>query len=473
MLTVIISAVLVGAVLLVLWPRRPAGGPPGPTPLPLIGTAAFLGARTRDDQFDVLLSLPAQFGEVISFYAGGMYNVFMTGLETTRDVMSQKAANGRFAGSAQLELSAGRRRGLIVAEGERWRKHSSFVRSTLAEMLRSGELERLILTEVNELVSEVAAARAPVPVKSLFRWRYLNLCWSIITGQRLPTSEARRLTELFTLQMAALQNTWVDNRLLRALFPERSGFAAVLRYKEAVRSAFAAAVRNGGGGTFVAKMRAVQGDPLWRPETDEDLVMFFFDFMNAGCETTSSFCEWALVYLLRDPDMQRRLRREVAALPSPLSLAHRPQAPLLRAFEAEVMRRSSLTPAGVPHRALDDLQVGDFRVPAGTTLRYDIIGLHWDPALWPDPKGFNPDRFLRGGAFVNSENLVPYGIGLRRCTGEEFAEAYHFLMLASVLREMTIVMPTGAPPPSEDATIGLVRMCRSFDVIFEEAPVST
>ncbi|KAF0292517.1 Methyl farnesoate epoxidase [Amphibalanus amphitrite] len=331
-------------------------------------------------------------------------------------------------------------------------------------------MELLIRTEVNELVTELADAREPVPVKSLFRWRYFNLSWTIVTGQRLPAAEAQRLAHLFTLEMSALQNTWVNNSVLRTIFPEKSGFADVLRYRDAVRAAFAAAVR-GGGGTFVAKVRAAQPEPAaWRPEVDEDLVMFFFDFMNGGCETTSSFFEWSMAYLLREPELQRRLRKEVAALPSQPTLAHRANAPLLRAFETEVFRRSSLTPAGVPHRSLQNFKVGGYNVPAGTTLRYDIMGAHWDPARWSDPLRFRPERFLRNGKFMGSEDVVPYGIGLRRCTGEKYAEAYHFMLLASLLREVTVEPAPGAALPTEAASIGLVRLCLPFDVVCRRAP---
>ncbi|XP_037074553.1 steroid 17-alpha-hydroxylase/17,20 lyase-like [Pollicipes pollicipes] len=359
----------------------------------------------------------------------------MEGLELSQAAMTQEAANGRFAGSAQLAVSF----------GARWSRNSRLVRASLHHMLTSSsELEAMIGAEVAALV------------KSLFRPRYLSLCWHVITGHRLPEAETRRLTALFSAEMTALQNPWVDNRLLRTLFHERSGFGAVLRYRDAVREKFAEAVRGGGGrreGTFIARLRASKRDPLWRPETDEDLVMFFFDFLNAGCETTSAFCEWALTYLLRHPD--------------------RPHAHLARAFEAEVLRRSSLTPAGVPHRSLAEFLVGGYRVPSGAVLRYDIVGTQWNEQLWHEPDRFRPERFLRNGVFASSENLVPYGIGLRRCTGEEYAQAYHFLMMGGLLREFTVALPPGRLPPTEEATMGLTRNCLPFEAVFTSLPQSS
>ncbi|XP_037074545.1 steroid 21-hydroxylase-like [Pollicipes pollicipes] len=241
--------------------------------------------------------------------------------------------------------SAGRR-GVIVSEGARWSRNSRLVRASLHHMLTSSsELEAMIGAE---------GGRA---------------------GHRLPEAETRRLTALFSAEMTALQNPWVDNRLLRTLFHERSGFGAVLRYRDAVREE----VRGG----------------------------------------------------------RARGRN-----------AH-----LARAFEAEVLRRSSLTPAGVPHRSLAEFLVGGYRVPSGAVLRYDIVGTQWNEQL--------------------CENLVPYGIGLRRCTGEEYAQAYHFLMMGGLLREFTVALPPGRLPPTEEATMGLTRNCLPFEAVLTSLPQSS
>ena len=74
MLVLIAAAVLL-LVLALMWPRRPAGGPPGPAPVPVLGTAAFLGARTRTELFDTLQRLAERFGPVVGFFAGATYHV--------------------------------------------------------------------------------------------------------------------------------------------------------------------------------------------------------------------------------------------------------------------------------------------------------------------------------------------------------------------------------------------------------------
>ncbi|XP_037080943.1 farnesoate epoxidase-like [Pollicipes pollicipes] len=380
--------------------------------------------------------------------------------------MAQPEANGRAAGSSQMALSFGRKRGVVVAEGERWARNSGFLLAALDHMLESGEAERMICDELEALEERLRDLPGPLDVQTLFRRPYVSLSWRIVTGQRFLAGQAERITALFQAEMAAFQNSWVDNRLLRALFPERSGFADVLRFRDEVRRLFAAAVTSGGEGregTLVSRLRAERGAD-WDPATDEDLVMFFFDFLNAGCETTSSFNEWALLYLLREPEQQALVRRELKALGRPATAADRERLPRTRAFLAEVFRRSSLTPAGVPHRATGAFSVEGYRVPADTVLRYGILASHWSDALWQEPERFRPERFLRDGAFVPNADLVPYGIGPRVCTGRRLAELYNFLSVTRLLQRFELAPPDGAPPPGEDAWMGLSRNCRPFQL---------
>jgi fatty-acid peroxygenase len=93
--------------------------------------------------------------------------------------------------------------------------------------------------------------------------------------------------------------------------------------------------------------------------------------------------------------------------------------PALGAFVQEVRRRYPFVPvlAARARRAQDVLGV---RVPRGGLVVLDVHGTDHDPAQWPDPDRFDPDRFLRGP--VDPDALVPQGGGDvttgHRCPGE-------------------------------------------------------
>ena len=59
-------------------------------------------------------------------------------------------------------------------------------------------------------------------------------------------------------------------------------------------------------------------------------------------------------------------------------------------------------------------------IPAGEALVMSIVGIHHDPATYPDPDSFRPERFLER-TFSKTE-FMPYGGGHRRCLGAGLAE---------------------------------------------------
>jgi len=85
-----------------------------------------------------------------------------------------------------------------------------------------------------------------------------------------------------------------------------------------------------------------------------------------GSETTSNTLNWALHYLSKNPDIQRKANAEIQAqigndrLPS---LEDRPNTPLLEAIVMETHRISALSFMGIPREVSRDITVGDFLLP--------------------------------------------------------------------------------------------------------------
>jgi cytochrome P450 len=75
-------------------------------------------------------------------------------------------------------------------------------------------------------------------------------------------------------------------------------------------------------------------------------------------------------------------------------------------------------------------------LPAGTTLVPAIVMVHHDPAVWPDPERFQPERFLDRRA--TPHEFLPFGGGSRRCLGAAFARFEAAIVLATVLREFDL-----------------------------------
>ena len=176
-----------------------------------------------------------------------------------------------------------------------------------------------------------------------------------------------------------------------------------------------------------------------RPLTDDDICNDLLIFMLAGHDTTATALTYALWALGRHPDVQDRVAAEVAELGdrelTPDDV-HRLE------YTAQVLNEAlRLCPpaAGVGRVAMADIAVGGYRVEAGSLLAVGIYALHRDPAIWPDPGAFNPDRFSpENSAGRDRWHFLPFAGGARSCIGEHFARLEIALALATIVRSVRI-----------------------------------
>jgi cytochrome P450 len=66
--------------------------------------------------------------------------------------------------------------------------------------------------------------------------------------------------------------------------------------------------------------------------------------------------------------------------------------------------------------------------------------VHRDPAHYPDPKAFRPERFLEGQP--EPYTWIPFGGGTRRCLGAAFATVEMRAVLRAVV-ERAVLQPSG------------------------------
>lgn len=150
-------------------------------------------------------------------------------------------------------------------------------------------------------------------------------------------------------------------------------------------------------------------------------------FIVAGHETTSGALAFALYYLTRNPDVLAKARAEVDALwgeasdPDP-TFAEVAKLRYVRRILDEAMRLWPTAP-GYQRAAREDLVLGGkYPMRKGDGVVVLLPMLHRDPAVWPDPERFDPDRFAPGEARKRPPQAYkPFGTGERACIGRAFA----------------------------------------------------
>ncbi|MGV9798276.1 cytochrome P450 [Mycobacterium sp. NPDC003449] len=177
-----------------------------------------------------------------------------------------------------------------------------------------------------------------------------------------------------------------------------------------------------------------------RPLRDDDIANDLLIFMLAGHDTTATALTYALWVLGHHPDTQDRVAAEAAALGDrELTPADVPALGYTIQVLHEALR---LCPpaAGVGRLAIRDIAVGGYRVEAGSLLALGIYAVHHDPALWPDPRVFDPDRFSPQNTRTRDRwHFIPFAAGPRSCIGEHFARLETALALATIIRSVEIV----------------------------------
>ncbi|WP_369640558.1 cytochrome P450, partial [Nocardia sp. JMUB6875] len=124
--------------------------------------------------------------------------------------------------------------------------------------------------------------------------------------------------------------------------------------------------------------------------TDTEIHDELMTFLGAGMETTATALAWTWKLLSEHPDVLARLHTELAEVlsgrtPTAEDLDH---LPWTKAIVAETMRVYPPI-VGLARVAKSADLLGDFPIPAGTTVSISLHALHHHPTVWPNPTVFD------------------------------------------------------------------------------------
>ncbi|PUZ70634.1 hypothetical protein GQ55_2G248700 [Panicum hallii var. hallii] len=188
--------------------------------------------------------------------------------------------------------------------------------------------------------------------------------------------------------------------------------------------------------------------------TRSEMTKFFTftDIFLATSNTSRITVEWAMALLLKHQGKMEKVQAELAAsLGSKDFIEERDldKLPYLHAVVKETLRLQPPAPL-LPRMVIaDGVSLGGFSVPTGTCVLVNLWAMGRDPAVWPRPEEFVPERFLgneaadfRGMDFA----YKPFGAGRRMCPGLDFATRLVPLLLASILHRVEWRLPGGMAP---------------------------
>jgi cytochrome P450 len=158
------------------------------------------------------------------------------------------------------------------------------------------------------------------------------------------------------------------------------------------------------------------------PMSQQELRDELMTLLVAGHETTASSLAWAFARLPRHPEVLGRLVDEIEDGDDDAYLT---------ATIQETLRRRPVLPNSAPRLVMRPVEVGEWTYPPGVCLVPNAYLIHHDPAIYPDPYAFRPERFLDDPP--GTYTWIPFGGGRRRCLGASFAMLEMKLVLRAVL----------------------------------------
>lgn len=195
----------------------------------------------------------------------------------------------------------------------------------------------------------------------------------------------------------------------------------------------------GHGGELVGLLLTAEDPETGERLTREEIRTELLAFLGAGSLTTPTPMSAGLWALARDPVIQERVRDEVRAIGSrPWGADHREVLPYTGQVVAEALRLYPTSPA-MGRVAVRDTTVMGYRVEAGDIALLGLWAIYRDPAIYPDPLRFDPDRFTGEAVAARPRgSYLPFGSGHRSCIGEHFAVMEATIAIATIVRDFTL-----------------------------------
>jgi cytochrome P450 family 110 len=179
--------------------------------------------------------------------------------------------------------------------------------------------------------------------------------------------------------------------------------------------------------SLMMSARDENGEAMSDAELRDELITL----LVAGHETTASTLTWAFYWIDRLPEVRQKLLAELATLgknPDPTTVT---KLPYLSAVCQETLRIYPIVMSATPRITRSPMSIMGYDLPEGAVIVPSIYLAHHREEVYPQPKQFQPERFLEKQ--FSPYEYLPFGGGHRRCIGLAFAQYEMKLVLATVL----------------------------------------
>ncbi|EAU82615.2 cytochrome P450 11B1 [Coprinopsis cinerea okayama7 len=198
-----------------------------------------------------------------------------------------------------------------------------------------------------------------------------------------------------------------------------------------------------------------------QPVPDCDIISECMGHLIAGADTSSTTISYILWELSRRPDIVAKLQAELdEAIPDSRAIpdiAILQELPYLNGLIKEALRLYTAAPSllervvpsssSKPNHQDEDFDLLGYALPAGTIVSTQAWSMHRNPAVYPSPESFLPERWLESSSaspdqlFQMHQHLMAFGAGVRVCGGQNLAQIVLRVVVAMIVRNFNVFAP--------------------------------
>ncbi|CAI9109680.1 OLC1v1009545C1 [Oldenlandia corymbosa var. corymbosa] len=447
--------------------------PPGPTPFPIIGNIHQLNGplphRTMAD-------LAKKYGPLMHLQLGQVSTLVVSSAEAAKPFLNDHDtifANRPFLLSTFI-LNYKQQDIAFSPYGSYWRQMRKIATVELLSARRVQSFRSIREEEVHNLIKSIAAqngsvfnfsktlplvtysfiAQAAFGKRSEFHEEFIALMEEVI-----QLMGGFSLVDLYPNVKILETITGARNKLEKMRVRVDAILQSILDHHRNKRSAEEPTKQDGTEEMdLVDVLLNVQksgefGDPL----TDDNLKGVIYDIFTAGGETSSTTLLWAMLEMIKNPEVFQKAQAEVRKVFDGQGNADESKLHELKYMEAVIKETLRLHPAApllLPRESSEQCEIDGYVIPAKTRVVVNAFAIARDPKYWDEPERFNPERFMDSDIDFKGKNLfyIPFGAGRRICPGISFALPNMELPLAQLLYHFDWKLPGQMKPEDVDMT---------------------